>query len=153
MSIYEPYKQYRQTQIGIADRTKLVILVYDGAITYLKRAKKRLDEKNFEEKCDLLFKAQDILLELISALDMNIGEVGQSLYSLYCYMIKRLTEANIKNDPEPIEEVITLLSGLRQTWEEAMLIVKENPQRRISPDNMNTVSTGEDACLNSKWKE
>jgi flagellar protein FliS len=123
MSIYNPYKQYRQTQIGTADKTKLVILVYDGAITYLRRAKQKLDEKNFEEKGDFLFKAQDILLELMGALDMNMGEVAQSLYNLYHYMMKRLTEANIKNDPEMIGEVITLLSGLRQTWAEAILMM------------------------------
>ena len=137
MSMANPYKQYRQTQIGTADKTKLVILVYDGAITYLKRAQKKLNEKNFEEKCDLIFKAQDILLELIGALDMNIGEVAQSLYNLYYYMMKQLTEANIKNDPELINEVITLLSGLRQTWAEAMLIMnEEHPSRRILSDSV-----------------
>jgi flagellar protein FliS len=128
MPTIDPYKQYRQTQIGTADRTKLIILVYDGAITYLKRAQQKLTEKNFEEKCDLLFKVQDIILELMGALDMNIGEVSQSLYSLYYYMMKRLTEANIKNDPELINEVLMLLSGLRQTWAEASLIMnKETP--------------------------
>lgn len=139
MSIYNPYKQYRQTQINTADKTKLVILVYDGAITYLKRAQRELNEKNFEEKCDLIFKAQDILLELIGSLDMNIGEVAQSLYSLYYYMMKRLTEANIKNNPELIEEVINLLSGLRQTWTEAMAIMnEEQSSHSISRDNIGT---------------
>jgi len=136
MSIYNPYKQYRQTQISTADRTKLVILVYDGAITYLNRARKKLDERNFEEKCDLIFKAQDILLELMGALDMNIGEVAQSLYGLYYYMMKRLTEANIKNDPELINEVLTLLSELRESWAEASLIMnKEMLSRRTYKDN------------------
>jgi len=136
MSIYNPYKQYRQTQISTADRTKLVILVYDGAITYLNRARKKLDERNFEEKCDLIFKAQDILLELMGALDMNIGEVAQSLYGLYYYMMKRLTEANIKNDPELINEVLTLLSELRESWAEASLIMnKEMLSHRTYKDN------------------
>jgi flagellar protein FliS len=128
MPTLDPYKQYRQTQISTADRSKLIILVYDGAITYLKRAQQKLTEKKFEEKCDLLFKVQDIILELMGALDMNIGKVSQSLYSLYYYMMKRLTEANIKNDPELINEVLVLLSGLRQTWAEASLIMnKETP--------------------------
>jgi len=137
MPTVNPYKQYRQTQIGTADRTKLVILVYDGAITYLKRAQKKLNEKKFEEKCDLLFKVQDIILELMGALDMNMGVVTQSLYNLYYYMMKRLTEANIKNDPELINEVLTLLSGLRQTWAEAMLIMNEElPSRRNPRDSV-----------------
>ena len=130
MAIMNPYNQYRQTQIGTVDRTKLVVLVYDGAITYLKRAKKKLEEKNLTEKCDLIFKAQDILLELMGALDMNIGEVAQSLYSLYHYMMKRLTEANIKNDLERIDEVVSLLSGLRRTWAEAMVVMNEEQSSR-----------------------
>lgn len=125
MSIMNPYNQYRRTQIGTVDRTKLVVLVYDGAITYLKRAKKNLEDKNLEEKCDFIFKAQDILLELMGALDMNVGEVAQSLYSLYHYMMKQLTEANIRNDLERIDEVINLLNGLRRTWAEAMVIMNE----------------------------
>ena len=131
MAIMNPYNQYRQTQIGTVDRTKLVILVYDGAITYLKRAKQKLDEENWEEKCDLIFKAQDVLLELMGALDMNMGEVAQSLYNLYHYMMKRLTEANIRNDLERIDEVINLLSGLRRTWAEARVIMnEEQPSHR-----------------------
>ncbi len=124
MALANPYRQYRQTKIGTADKTQLIILLYDGAIIYLKRAKKKLSEQELEEKGNLLFKAQDVILELMGGLDMNIGDVAESLVSLYNYMLRRINEANIKNDPKVIDEIIALLIGLRQTWAEAILNLK-----------------------------
>ncbi len=124
MALANPYRQYRQTKIGTADRTQLIILLYDGAIIYLKRAKNKLSEQELEEKGNLLFKAQDVILELMGGLDMNIGDVAESLVSLYNYMLRRINEANIKNDPKAIDEIIALLIGLRRTWAEAILNLK-----------------------------
>ena len=120
-----PYEQYRQTKIQTLDKPQLILLVYDGAIVYLKRAKQKMAERQIEEKSELLFKAQDVILELIGGLDMNIGgEVSKSLSRLYNYLVRTISEANIKNDAAKIDEVIDLLTELRQTWSEAILKMK-----------------------------
>ena len=120
-----PYQAYRRTQIETATKEQLLLMLYDGAIHYLKRAKIVMQEPPSEEtltqKTNLILKAQDIILELMAALDMeNGGEIAQSLFKLYEYMNYRLNQANIRREIPAVEEVVTLLSDLRQTWDEAI---------------------------------
>ena len=44
------------------------------------------------------------------------GEIATNLRKLYCFMNKRLSEANIKRDPKMISEVIELMEELNQSW-------------------------------------
>lgn len=121
-----PYQAYRRTQIETATKEQLLIMLYDGAIHYLKRAKVRMaeepaTEESLTEKTNLILKAQDIILELMAALDMdNGGEIAKSLFGLYEYMNWRLNQANIRREVPALNEVVTLLSDLRQTWDEAI---------------------------------
>ena len=120
-----PYQAYRRTQIETATKEQLLLMLYDGAIHYLTRAKMKMqeaaNEETLTEKTNLILKAQDIILELMAALDMDRGgDVSKSLFKLYEYMNWRLNTANIRRDVAGLEEVITLLSDLRQTWDEAI---------------------------------
>jgi flagellar protein FliS len=45
------------------------------------------------------------------------GEIAESLDALYVYMSGRLTQANIRNQPEFIQEVIKLMNDLKAAWE------------------------------------
>jgi flagellar protein FliS len=44
------------------------------------------------------------------------GEIAGNLRKLYFFMNDRLSQAHIKNDPQMISEVITLLEELNQSW-------------------------------------
>ena len=62
-------------------------------------------------------KAQNIILELNTVLDMEAGgEVAQNLRSLYNFMNKHLAQANTQSDAQAIREVINLLEELNQSW-------------------------------------
>ena len=120
-----PYQAYRRTQIETATKEQLLLMLYDGAIHYIKRAKMKMqetaNEETLTEKTNLILKAQDIILELMAALDMDRGgDVSKSLFKLYEYMNWRLNTANIRRDVAGLAEVVTLLSDLRQTWDEAI---------------------------------
>ncbi|MDA1190548.1 MAG: flagellar export chaperone FliS [Candidatus Poribacteria bacterium] len=120
-----PYQAYRRTQVETASKEQLLLMLYDGAIHYLKKAKIKMqeppNEESLAEKTNLILKAQDIILELMAALDMEKGgDIARSLFQLYEYMNYSLNQANIRRDVPKLEEVITLLSDLRQTWDEAI---------------------------------
>lgn len=120
-----PFQAYRRTQIETASKEQLLLMLYDGAIHYLKRAKMKMqeppNEESLTEKTNLILKAQDIILELMAALDMeNGGDLTRQLFRLYEYMNYRLNQANIRREIPAVEEVITLLSDLRATWDEAI---------------------------------
>ena len=60
------------------------------------------------------------MTELMSALRMDVGEIARNLYRLYDYILRRLVEANIKNDRTRVEEVLKYLESLREAWSQAI---------------------------------
>ncbi len=108
---------YKENTVGTQSKGRLVVMLYEGAIKYLNLALKALEANNYAEKGKYIAKAQDIINELNAVLDMNVGgDIATNLRSLYCFMIRRLSEANIKKDPRLIQDVISLLEELNQGW-------------------------------------
>lgn len=119
-----PYlKQYQTNQIQTASPERILIMLYDGAIQFLNKAKKEVENKNIQEVHNNIVGAQKIISEFMNTLDMEIGgETAVNLYSLYEYMHFRLVQANIKKDIVMIDEVLVHLKDLKATWEEAIRI-------------------------------
>ncbi len=110
--------QYRQSQISSTAPEKTVLMLYDGAIRFLKGAVSELTENNnIIEKTNLVEKTIKIIDYLQSCLDMEKGgEIADNLSKLYDYMSITLTKANLKNDPEKMKEVIDLMTTIREGW-------------------------------------
>ena len=113
-----PYAQYMQTSIKTANPAKLLIMLFDGAIKFLRQAMEAIEEKDIEKANLFLWKTTEIVQELIISLDMNI-DIAHNLYSLYDYFYRRLLEANLKKDRAIAEEVLQLIQELRETWVQA----------------------------------
>ena len=110
-------KTYQDTAVTTQSRGRLIVLLYDGAIKFMKLAVKELEANNYEAKGRYINKAQDIINELNAVLDMDAGgAIASNLRKLYVFMNKRLCEANIKRDPQMIREVIALMEEMNQSW-------------------------------------
>jgi len=108
---------YQEAAISTQGKGRLIILLYDGAIKFLKLAIKEIEAGNPEAKGQYINRAQDIINELNTVLDTNAGgEIAANLRKLYCFMNSRLSEANAKRDPQMIRDVITLMEELNQSW-------------------------------------
>ena len=108
---------YQDSAVTTQSKGRLIVLLYDGAIKFMKLAIKELEANNYEAKGRYINKARDIINELNAVLDMNAGgEISSNLRKLYGFMNSRLSEANIKNDPKMIREVIELMEELNQSW-------------------------------------
>ncbi len=108
-----------ETGVLAASPNKLIIMLYEGAITACHSAVVHMQNEDIANKGAMLSKAIIIIESgLRLSLDKNAGgEVAASLDSLYAYMSHRLTIANIRNQPELVHEVIRLLTDLKTTWE------------------------------------
>ena len=129
----DPYSQYKETQILTASPGKLLLMLYDGAISALEQTLEIIEDKS---KYDLvnknLLKAQEILGELLSSLDFEAGgEFATNLQSLYAYMIKRLMEGNFEKSKEPIHEVLKYIRELRESWAVAVQKVGNDPKQSM----------------------
>ena len=118
------YRQYSEVQIKTANKGKLIVLLYQGAIRFMRKSLAQLDQKDMEGKGKSLIKAQDIVLELLYALDQDMlakgNELALNLQRLYLYCYRRLVRANMDMDQAPIKEVIELMANLLDAWEKVV---------------------------------
>ena len=108
-----------ETGVLAASPNKLILMLYEGAIAACQSAIEHMQRRDIPNKGAMLTKAILIIESgLRISLDKNAGgEIAASLDGLYGYMSLRLTQANIRNQPALIEEVITLLTDLKAAWE------------------------------------
>lgn len=118
MSLPDPYQQYRSTQVQTATPERLVVMLYDGALANAEQGIKALEVKDWEKAHHLIGKAQEMVVELMAALNLDTGEIARNLYKIYEYVRGRLVEANVRKEPAPLREVITLLGELKEAWAE-----------------------------------
>ncbi len=118
-------------QIKTANQGKLIVMLYDKAINSVKTAINEIPKKNTYEIHSNIVKAQDIISELMLALDFEAGDVAKRLWSLYTYINKKLVEGNVKKDAEPLKEVLNYLTELRNAWSQ----ISNTPTKRDSVDN------------------
>lgn len=111
------FPAYQDVTVTTQSKGRLIVLLYDGAIKFMKLAIKELEANNFEAKGRYIGRAQDIINELNAVLDVDAGgEIAANLRSLYNFMNRRLAQANTARDPQIIREVITLMEELGQSW-------------------------------------
>jgi len=108
---------YQDNTVTTQSKGRLIVMLYDGAIKFMRLAIKELEANNYETKGHYINKAQDIINELNAVLDTDAGgEIATNLRKLYCFMNNRLSQANIKSDPQMIRDVIKLMEELNQGW-------------------------------------
>lgn len=103
--------------VASADPHKLTLMLMQGALDKMAYAKGCMERKDFAGRSEHLSRTTAILLNLRDTLDMDAGgEVAENLFSLYDFMIQRLTDANVQNSLQIVDEVIKLLSPIRDAW-------------------------------------
>lgn len=118
--VSNPYQNYIKQEVEGATKGKLVLLLYDGAIKFMKTACKAIEEDNVQIAHNNIMKAENIIYELMSTLNMDAGDIAGNLMKLYDFMVWQLIEANKDKSIEKIESVISLMSTVREAWREVV---------------------------------
>lgn len=114
-------KQYQRNEVETATPEKILILLYDGAIQFLNKAKIAMDQKNIPEIHNNIIGCENIILEFINTVDVeNGGDFAIRIKALYEYFYNTLVQANLKKDVTKIDEVLHHLIELRATWKQAI---------------------------------
>lgn len=128
--------QYQQNQVGTASPEQILLMLYDGAIRFTRRAISGIEDNRPEMKLSGVAKAMAIIAEFSNSLNHDIGgQIAEDLDALYNFMMRELTSANLNNDIEKLRNVEKLLVDLRQTWGEAVLINKKETYAAAVPVN------------------
>ncbi len=114
------YRQQQvQHEIEQASPVRLVVMLYDKTVSLLRQSVLHIDRNNVKAKGEALNRVVEIIGELQAVLNREEGGVvAQNLDSMYEFMIRSVTLANLNNDPQPLGSVLKMLEELRQGWQE-----------------------------------
>lgn len=132
-----PINMYRETSIKTAGQGKLIVLLYDKAITSIDKAVKLLDgeDKQLDLVNNSIIRAQEIITELSASLDFDRGkDIASNLFSLYIYFNQQLMTANIEKDSSHIKPVLTMLQDLRSAWKKIENTKDQSPSNSLGID-------------------
>jgi flagellar protein FliS len=118
--------QYQQNQVNTASPEQILLMLYDGAIRFTRRAIAGIEENQPELRISGVSKTMAIIAEFSNSLNHDVGgQIAEDLDALYHFMMRELTSANLNNDVKKLRTVEQLLMDLRLTWGEAVEINKK----------------------------
>ncbi len=121
MNATNGYAAYKNNRVLTATPAELTLMLYEGAIRFCNIAIQGIEEKDIQKAHNNILKADAIIENFQITLD-NKYEVSKDFEKVYEYIRQRLAWANAKKDADVLEEVLTHLRTLRDTWKEVMKI-------------------------------
>jgi flagellar secretion chaperone FliS len=126
-----PINTYEENRILSASPIELVRILYSAASRAVRDARRRLRDGDISGRSREITRAQEILLELATAVDpTKAPELGERLLALYDYMQGRLVAANTQQKDGPLAEVAALLDTLQEAWSQCPTV--EAPEMALA---------------------
>lgn len=107
---------YQQQAVLTATPGQLVVMLYDGAIRFLRQADVAMGEGAVTHSHDRLNRAEAIIDELLSTLDMSQGSIPQNLEGIYVFWKRLLWEVRLERDRDKLATLIRQIANLREAW-------------------------------------
>ena len=110
-------RTYRTQQLVTATPAQRVAMLYDKVIGSLKEAVRAIDRGDIEGR----WKANRAAFEIINHLSLTLdhdrgGEIAANLDQLYRFILAKLPEVDLHNDPAPARDSIRLLEPIAAAW-------------------------------------
>lgn len=121
------YQKYKTNSVQTASKEKILLMLYEGAIKFTKLAIKAMEEKKIADKGYNIGRAYDIIMELNNTLDHKVGgDISKKLEALYVFIMDQYTQANFKNQVEPLKNNLKIIENLYQGWIGAVEKIKKD---------------------------
>ena len=115
------FNQYKKTQVTTASKETVLLMLFEGAIKFMKKAKTAIEASNIPEKGQNILKAHDIVSELLATLNHEVNpQLANQLESLYNFVTDELVRANIHNKTEHLDAAIKIMTILKEGWDQAI---------------------------------
>lgn len=111
-----PYASYQESSVLTASPEQLVVMLYDGAVRFLRQSEAALREHAWQQGFERLTRAEAILDELLATLNMDAGELAERLQAIYVFCKRTLVDARLQRDPAKVAQVALLIGDLRESW-------------------------------------
>lgn len=130
-------KAYNRTKLEaellVASPHRVTQMLFEGLIERMNQAKGYMEGGDNANRATCIGKAIGILNGLQGAVDPSYDEeLGNRIIDLYEYMKSRLNDANSLNDPAPIDEVIRLITPIKEAWDNIPEDIREEQNEAIN---------------------
>lgn len=130
-------KAYNRTKLEaellVASPHRVTQMLFEGLIERLNQAKGHIETRDPAKKAEFIGKAMGILNGLQGAVDPSYDpELGNRIIGLYDYMKDRLNDANINDDIGAIDEIIRLITPIKEAWDNIPDDIKEDQNKAIT---------------------
>jgi flagellar protein FliS len=127
MNPYATVRQaYAESSVLTASPGQLVVMLYDGAIRFLRQSAEHMRAGDRERARERMRRAEAVIDELNGTLDMTYGEVAERLRAIYLFSKRRLIRANLDFDPAKVDGVARMLAELRDAF--AQVVERTSPE-------------------------
>ena len=135
------HKTYREADIVTADRGKLILMVYDHCIKWVRKAEEDLGAGNLEGMSKAIQRAQRGINELMSTLNMEKGgEVARNLFRLYDFYARHLTRALRERSGQALRDVAGMMTRLREAWAQAIEKLRRETRGALADQSFGSLS-------------
>lgn len=108
-------KQQFALRISQANKTELVVILYEMFLTYIKDAKADLQEQDTKTFRLDIQRARGCLKELMGSLNYDY-EPAPTLLKLYIYVSRLLVTADLHNKEKELDEAAKIMQKLRDAY-------------------------------------
>ncbi|QYJ74095.1 flagellar export chaperone FliS [Shewanella sp. FJAT-52076] len=107
-----------ESEIAVASPHRIIQMMFAGALERLAQSRYAIEQNDLTNKGIFINKAIGIITGLSNSLNMEAGgEIAKNLGDLYDFMLRKISEANLNNDPQAIDDVMGLLRTLKEGWD------------------------------------
>lgn len=110
-------KQEFTLRIAQANKTQMVVILYDMVLVYLQDSLEAFDKKDYKEYKWNIERAKECIDELLNSLHMEY-EIAGILKGLYFFYKRELTTAAVQQKKEKVLPVMQMLQELKESYEQ-----------------------------------
>lgn len=116
---------YQRNQVLTASREGVLLLLYEGAIRFMKSAIESAEQSKHSEKLKSLDRVRAIVKEFRKTLNFETGgELAHNLDRLYAFVLDRVAQGALDKEPRGLREALGVLEQLHRGWQQAIESLK-----------------------------
>ena len=109
-----------------ANRETILLMMYGGAMRFLKQGIEAGEAQDFILMNRMVTKAQEIVNELRSTLNFEVGgDIAKNLESLYAFITERMLQGCLDRQVKPLTEALGIIQTLNEAWEQAIASLRK----------------------------
>ena len=107
----------RESGITSADNHQVIFMLLQGLLDSVAVAKGCILRNDIEGKAKAINKSINITSGLIDGINHKVyPEIGENFDALYRYIQLRLNDATLERSVEPLDEITTLVTPIKDAW-------------------------------------